>query len=115
MADNPTGTVRTQDYFDDQFQACEPMAPIEMELMRDVVATLFAGVGSGVSGTAASRVAHDATYFYYGYAPTTATNWCIVRITRADQSIEETANMANNGTFADLDAAWPSRVGLTYA
>jgi len=55
----------------------------------------------------------DATYFYFGWEDEGG-SWLVQR---QDRLTSETlrADISNNPGFADLTAAWPNRVTLTYA
>lgn len=58
----------------------------------------------------------ELNYFYFGW--TVGQNpdgvWLIRRASRST-TVEEDATFNNNGAYADLDAAWPNRLTLTYA
>ena len=66
---------------------------------------------SGGSGfTPADLSASDATYLYFGFD---TSPWRVRRVLRADGTADE-ATQSNNGSYANLTAAWPDRAILTY-
>lgn len=70
----------------------------------------LSSLSSGSGFTPADISAGDATYLYFGFD----TNWRIRRVLRADGTATEATNI-NNGSYANLAAAWPDRAILVYA
>lgn len=82
------------------------VSQIVNELVRLYNAGELGGGGSANFGPA-DLWAHDETYLYFGFED----GWRIRRVLRADG----TSGEAGSAGYADLAAAWPNRVGLTYA